>query len=158
MCTEKIKYSSEYHDDEIRSFIAEGHTLSAYAGFSGISKKTLYSWLNKHRSFAKSYEDGYNKGLLALEDLAIDQLRNSSRSFDSKLYAEMKTAFKADKHAIELSNADVYGKMNELIVMLSTGAITSTVATAVMNICDRIHGYIEYDKAKEELERLKDKL
>lgn len=54
------KYRAEYHDDWAWSLSLKGATDEEMAQAFGISRKTLYTWRQKHESFNEAIERGKN--------------------------------------------------------------------------------------------------
>ena len=151
-------YCSDKHDVELRSFISEGHTLGAYSGMTGIPMRIIHSWLKKHSSFADAYETGYHEGCFKFESAGMKQLENPSMSFDYKMYTLLRTHFKGDRQAMSLIGGTATQKMERLLGMIVEGAVSPPAASSIVAVCDRLHGYTEFEEAKNLLEKMKEKI
>lgn len=67
-------YRPEYCD-EVVEFLSRGHSVAAFAGRVGVSRSTVYEWIDTHEDFAEAYRVGRAKALLAWEELALNAAR-----------------------------------------------------------------------------------
>lgn len=81
----KSKYQVEYASRLIEHF-REGYSFESFAGIVGVSRATIYNWLEKYESFVEAKQVGESLSLLFWERVGIEGMFQSSRDFNSKLY------------------------------------------------------------------------
>ena len=77
--------------------MAEGYSKEAVAGFLGIAKDTLYSWVKKYPEFSDAISIGESKSRLFWEKLMIDHVvysRGGPRINNQVLSLNMKNRFR----------------------------------------------------------------
>jgi transposase-like protein len=50
-------YDTEYCD-KAETFLADGYSVAALAGFLGVAKSTIYEWIDRHPEFSDSVKRG----------------------------------------------------------------------------------------------------
>jgi len=50
--------------DDAREFIAQGFSLTAFAGHLGVSRQTVYNWADQHPEFLDAVKSGQAGGVL----------------------------------------------------------------------------------------------
>lgn len=53
--------------EELIQFLAEGYSITAFAGEIGVGRRTVFDWLEKHKEFAEAYEIAKPKAVLHWE-------------------------------------------------------------------------------------------
>lgn len=71
MAGEKRSLYKPAYCNEIIQYLAEGHTLKAFAGHIGVGLRTVYDWIKRYEDFAEAHEIAEAKSLCFWEDRLI---------------------------------------------------------------------------------------
>ena len=99
------KYDPKYCDTVV-DMMSKGYSKEAVAGEIGISKVTLYKWMEEHEDFMNAVRMGEQKARLWFDKIMVDNLVHSKngKQINSSVYAlNMKNRFGfSDKKEIDL--------------------------------------------------------
>jgi transposase len=90
---------SEYdpkYIDTVLEYMSQGYSKEATAGAIGISKQTMYNWMQEYKDFMDAVLEGEVKSQLAWEKKAVDYSVHTKdgKRLDSRIYAlQMKNRF-----------------------------------------------------------------
>lgn len=56
-------YDPSYCEDAV-TFLADGYSLAAFAGHIGVSRSTIYKWVDEHDAFSDAVKSGQAKAVL----------------------------------------------------------------------------------------------
>ena len=109
------KYDSKYCE-EIIELMGQGFSAEAFAGKIGISKQTLYNWLNTHPEFMDAKRHGEAKSQAFFEDLGLQGMFNryQDKTFNTSNWIfQMKNRFKW-RDQVETINKTEYKNPEEM--------------------------------------------
>ena len=83
------KYSPHYCDEVINA-MQEGYSLTAFAGIIGVSKQSVYTWMEEHPEFMD----------------AVSRARPKRLAYLERRFLDAETGARASTHQFALRNAD----------------------------------------------------
>ncbi|MBX9836987.1 MAG: helix-turn-helix domain-containing protein [Silvanigrellaceae bacterium] len=79
----KKLFQDKYHNEIIDS-MKKGQSLSFFASKIGVSKQTVYNWINENQNFKESFEIAQTACQAFWETLALHNPSQTSHRFRSK--------------------------------------------------------------------------
>jgi hypothetical protein len=81
--------------------LRDGETVSAAVELAGYSRRSVYEWREADAEFREAWEDAYEQGTEALENIAAQRARDKSDTLLIFLLKSRKPERFADKHQLE---------------------------------------------------------
>lgn len=69
----------ESYCQELLDYLAEGHSIAAFAGHVGVTKCTIFEWVKKHPDFAEAHQIAKGKSLAFWEDKLIAAAKGENK-------------------------------------------------------------------------------
>lgn len=119
---------------QIIQYLAEGHTIKAFAGHIGVGLRTVYDWIKQHDEFADAHEIGEAKSLGFWEDKLIAAAKGDNKdAAPSVLIFGVKnrgSEYWRDVHKIEHGKPGDFSTMSDddldAIIASAQGAISAS--------------------------------
>lgn len=94
--------------EEIVKYLAEGHTIAAFAGHIGVGLRTVYDWLKRHPEFADAHEIAKLKSLAFWEDRLLDASKGDTKAAPAVLIFGLKN--RGPEHWRDVQSLEHTGK------------------------------------------------
>lgn len=101
------KYNKAYCNEVIEC-LAEGHSITAFAGIIGVARSTIFEWAKEHPEFSDAIKVGQAKAVHFWEKIAIDIARNGGGNATAAIFGLKNRAGEdwADKVVTEHTGKD----------------------------------------------------
>lgn len=98
------KWSDAYVGEAIE-FLSQGYSLTAFAGYIGVSRETVYAWSDANQEFSDAIKVGRAKGQSLWEERLSAQAASGEGNTAAMIFA-MKNLYQDDwreKQSVEMS-------------------------------------------------------